>query len=204
MNVKEMLLSCNIEQAAALHLKLQQPPKYDDWDVFLQAHEDFLREIAELEPISGEYVIFGSSSVCKGKTHHNIRLYRKPELYAAYKEYEMLYGNQCPESYSETNLARIVPKALKYLYMNDHGMEMMPWEKLLGADILEDNLQSFGHDLLAALMILEMSFWGFSIEHARQGQKYARDCLQEYLSTQPPHIPPAEEIFPFVVRISIG
>ena len=43
MNVKEMLLSCNIEQAAALHLKLQQPPKYDDWDVFLQAHEDFLR-----------------------------------------------------------------------------------------------------------------------------------------------------------------
>lgn len=37
MNVKEMLLACNIEQAAALHYELHELPGCDDWEAFLIA-----------------------------------------------------------------------------------------------------------------------------------------------------------------------
>lgn len=182
MNVKEMLLSCNSEQAAALHFALQEPPKCNDWDAFLRAHNDFLYEIAAIEPIPGEYVVLGSTAFSDGKAHYCIHMYSKEEL----ENFccEVWEENRPLEAFSKAKLEQLAPNMLGYRFPDHYDMELMPWEELLGVEISEDNLQTFGHDLMAALVIREMSFWGFSIEHASQGQGYVRECLEEFLATQ--------------------
>lgn len=188
MNVKEMLLTCNIEQAAALHFTLQEPPICEGWEGFFLVHQSFLKEIAEIKPIPSEYVIIGSTAVSDGKEYHSIHMYSTGELRENFRRCEIWEENRLPELYTEKELTQIAPNVLGYRFPDDYDMEFMPWEELLGVEVFEDNLHTFGHDLLAALVIREMSFWCLSHECASQGQnrfwKRLEEAMQEVYTPQ--------------------
>ena len=181
MNVKEMLLNCAIEQAAALHFGLQEPPKCNDWGAFLQVHNDFLREIAALEPIPSEYVILGSTTFSNGNAHHSIHRYSQEELHRNFCRCEIWEEDRPLEAFSKAELEQIDPNVPEYRLPDHYDMELMPWEELLGVEVFEDNLQTFGHDLMAALVIREMSLWGLNRECSAQGQNRFWERLEEAL-----------------------
>ena len=179
MTVKEMLLSCNIEQTAALHFAIQEPPKCEDWNQFLQAHRDFIQEITDITPISGGYVILGTHFRSGGKLHFNIHMYCKNDLPESFTRHEAWEENRSLKSYSDADIAQLVPGDLAHSVPEHYDMEQMPWEELLGVEIFEKNLHSFGKDYLAAFVIREMSFWGLSQECSRKGQRGVKNELDK-------------------------
>lgn len=181
MNVKALLLSCNMEKVTSLHFEMQEPPRCEDWDLFLQLHESFLQEIASIEATQSGYVILGSSYTGDGEAQHNIHMYDKAELLAGFTRCQPWEQDLRLEQLSADKLKKIAPDALQYVLPNDYDMETMPWEELLGAEVYDKNVCAFGQDRMAAMLIQEMSFWGLSYEKSRAGQEKLWGRLQEAL-----------------------
>ena len=181
MNVKELLMSCNIQKTAALHFEMQEPPVCQDWDLFLQGHMSFIREIAPIEPVQTGYIILGSTYEDNKEAQHDLQMYDKAELLSVFTRCKFWEQDLQLEYMSEDELGKIRPQALQYVFPNCYDMETMPWEKLLGVELFEENVCAFGQDLMAAMLIQEMSFWGLSYEKSRAGQEQLWGRLQEAL-----------------------
>jgi len=187
MNVKEMLLSCDIEQAAALHFAIQEPPACEDWEGFLQAHRNFLEEIADITPIPSDNIALGIKFRSGGRPYSDVRMYCKSELMESFQRCEALEEDRQLETYSDAELEQIAPEALDYVAPEHYDMELLPWEKMLGVEVFEENLRTVGHNLLAALVIREMSFWGLSHTQSQRGQHDVWEHLQEAMQEVDPH-----------------
>ena len=196
MNVKEMLFSCDMEQAAALHFAIQEPPKCEDWKRFLQMHREFLKEITDITPIPGDYVILGAKFHLGEKVYSEIAMYCKSEFLENFNRCEAWEGGRSLDAYSNTEVARIAPDIMGYVVPEHYDMELMPWEELLGVEVFEENLRTIGHERLAAMVIREMSVWGLRYERSCQGQHVFWKVLQEALQEVDPHrYTSPEEVF---------
>lgn len=196
MNVKEMLLSCDIEQAATLHFAIQEPPACEEWEGFLQVHRDFIEEIADITPITSDNVLLCTNFYIGGKPHSEIRMYCKSELLKNFQRCEAWEEDRLLESYSDAEIKRIAPKTLGYVYPEYFDMELLPWEEVLGVEVFEENLRTVGHDQLAAVVIREMSFWGLSYERSQRGQHEFWERLQETMQEVEEHqYIPAEKVY---------
>lgn len=196
MNVKEMLLGCNIDQAAALHFAIQEPPACEDWGGSLHAHRNFLEEIAHITPIPSDNVVLCTNFFGAGKPHSEIRMYCKSKLLKNFQRCEAWEEDRLLESYSNAEIKQIAPKALGYVYPEYFDMELLPWEEVLGVEVFEENLRTVGHDQLAAVVIREMSFWGLSYERSQQGQHEFWEQIQEALQEVEEHrYIPAEKVY---------
>ena len=179
MNIKNLLITCDIEKAAELHFVLQEPPKSEDWEGFLRAHLDFANEIAGIQAIPGDYVILGSKILVACDPFQQIQLYRKKEIEEKFCRCEAWEGDRPLERYTDAELEQISPNALGYVFPDAYDMETMPWEELLGAEVFSENVDAFGQELMAALVIREMSYWGLSYERSRQGQRRLRERIEK-------------------------
>lgn len=196
MNVKEMLLSCDIEQTAALHFAIQEPPKCEDWKRFLQMHRDFIEEIADITPIPGDNVALGSKLHSGGKTYSEVRMYCKSDLLKNFNRCEAWEAERSLRAYSDDEVEQIAPKILGYAAPEHYDMELMPWEKLLGVEVFEENLRTVGHDQLAAMVIREMSLWGLSYERSQQGrQEFLKRIQEALLEVEEHQYIPAEKVY---------
>lgn len=196
MNVKEMLHSCDIEQTAALHFIIQEPPACKDWERFLQAHRDFIQEIKNITPIPSDNVVFGIEFYASGKPYVEIHMYDKNELLKNFQRCEAWEEDRLLETYANVELEQINPDTLGYTVHKHYDMELMPWEEVLGVEVFEKNLHAFGHDQLAAMVIREISFWGLGYEQFQQGQNDVwKRLLEAIQALNERSCIPAEQIY---------
>lgn len=179
MNVKELLISCDIEKTAALHFELQEPPICPDWEDFLLSHLAFIAEIADIQPVPCEYVILGSKVGVGDRTHQEIHMYILEELRKDFRRCQAWDEDRSLESYLDTEVEQLAPDVMDYTLPNSYDMKLVPWEELLGVEVFEKNAETFGRELLAALVIREMSFWGLSYERSSCGQSRFWERIQE-------------------------
>ena len=179
MNVKELLMSCDIRQAALVHYGIQEPPYCEDWGRFFHAHQSFIQEIATIEPVAGDYVILGSINYYDSEDTYSVDMYCKTELPAEFQPCSCLDRDKRAEDYSDEEIAQIADEVLRYRFPASYDMEFMFWEELLGAEVFDENVCAVGRDVLAALVIREMSFWGLSYEKTRQAQQRFWQRLEE-------------------------
>jgi hypothetical protein len=179
MNVKELLMSCDIQQAALMHYGIQWPPYWEDWGSFFHAHQSFIQEIATIEPVAGDYVILGSTNYNDCEDPHSVHMYCKTELPAEFQPCSYLDLDRRAEDYSDEEIAQIADEVLRYRFPDSHDMESMFWEELLGVEVFDGNMCAVGRDVLAALVIREMSFWGMSYEKTKQAQQRFWRNLEE-------------------------
>ena len=191
MNVKEMLLGCNIDQAAALHFAIQEAPACEDWEGFLQAHRDFIEEIADITPIPGNKVVLGVKFHLGRKSYAEVRMYCKSELRNNFRRCEAWEEERLLETYSDAELEQITPETMGYVAPKHYDMDLMPWEKVLGVEVFEENLRTVGHDRLAAMVIREM----IGYERFQRGQCEFGRWIQEALREKDGHhYIPAEKV----------
>ena len=181
MNAKEILLSCNIEKAAALHFTQKEPPVCQDWKAFLQMHLDFAAQIADIQPIPSDNVVLSIHFYTDDKPYYEIRMYCKSELLNNFRRCQAWEEDRTVASYSEAELEQLTFQTLGYVFPEFYDMELMPWKELLGAEVLKENVDTFGRELLAAVIIWEISFWGLSYEGSFCGQNRVWAHIQEIM-----------------------
>lgn len=192
MTVKDLIRECDIQKVVALHFEMQENPRIDDYELFLNLHLIFLRDIREIEPIPGDNLILASCIPLNETNVYEVRMYHKAEIKEQFVRLAVLEGEWTSfEQLDAATYAQVDEALHSYCHLNHYDMETAIWEELLGAELFEDNLNHIGADKMAACLIKELTFFGFSLDDTNRGQARIQSGIEaainemEYLESLP-------------------
>ena len=192
MIVRDLLMECNIEKVAALHFEMQEEPRVDDYKLFLDQHYIFLRDIRKIELVPGDNLILASRIPLNDTSEYEVRMYHKSEMKEQFIRIEALEDEWTSfEQLDAATYAQVDEALRSYCHLNHYDMETAAWGELLGAELFEENINQIGRDRLAACLIKEMTFWGFSQDDSDRGRARIRSEIEdainemEYLESLP-------------------
>lgn len=116
MTVKELLLTCDISNVAALHFEIQEEPRETDWEIFLGKHILFLQDIKEIEPAPDDYLVLGTRFQAQGRTEYELHLYKKADILANFVRHEIFEGDWTLDQLSEEELLQVEQFHRNYSY----------------------------------------------------------------------------------------
>lgn len=189
MIVKEMLLACDPEAMIRIHYQMQEPPKAEDFEQFRQMHMDFLQEIAAIEPDPSDLVLLGYPDAGGEMNKGVVGLFSEAEILSSLSRCAGWQQHRGIDQLCEDTQIDLLWEQVLNSNLDRYDMETMPWEQLLGVEVLEENLRAFGHDRMAAAIVEELSFWGLSYKKSKEGLKRFWDGLEEAMKEMEPGLP---------------
>lgn len=157
MNVKQMLLSCNKDVTAMMLFRLQGGLQFKDWEQFQKMYDAFYEKVAATEAVAGDFVILGSSYRSGTEEIHNVYAYTRSGLLFDFRRCQV-WEQDWTEEQLVARLDLLEDSRMYYSMPYHCIMSSMSWEALLGAEVFEKNLRTFGHEWMAAIVIYKMIF----------------------------------------------
>lgn len=196
MIVKDLLEQCMEEQIVSAVLDLCGVDQAER-DSVAQSYLVFLERLRQLQPMETGHILLAVSFVDDGKETLDIPIYRKEDLKAIHfaKLHQL-------ENLDELSLDEL-RKAMQTLSLPDgYAFEFSPWEEILGYELNTENAAKVGFPRLAAAVIYEMTFFGFTKEEMDAERQKLQEAIEESEAVkklpeeeQKKHFKSMEEVF---------
>jgi hypothetical protein len=148
---------------------------------------EFIQRLKAIQPVDTEHLILGYYHVDEGDEHLETLLYRKADVELFDPNSELAHIDDVSDLSDDEieRLSQLRPIPDSYAY------ELSPWYEILGYEVCEDNVQEIGPAKLAAAVIYEMTFFGYTEADVDRERKKLDEAIAEEEAIR--QLPPEEQ-----------
>ena len=183
MNVKDLLLSCPLAELA--EEVCRQEENLDDPETAAVMCEYVILQLEEKEPLDTGHVLIGISFLFDGQEWLDPCLYRKEEFFGWNGEPKELSEIESVQKLSDAEVESLLGRGSS---LTSYGFDFAPWNEILGYELLEENIADIGAIALAAAILEEMTFFGYTEGDAEEQWQEVEERVEEaerYLALPP-------------------
>ena len=173
MIIKDLLERCPEEQIVSAVLDLSSVDQAERNSV-AQSYRAFLERLRQIQPLDTRHILLAVSPVDDDKETLDVPVYRKEDWKGL--RFDRL---QQLENLDVLSLEEL-QKEMKSLSLPEgYAFELSPWEEILGYELNTENAGEIGFARLAASVIYEMTFFGFTEEEVEAERQKLQEAIEE-------------------------
>ena len=196
MIIKDLLEQCPEEQIVSAVLELCDVDRGEQ-DSVAQSYFAFLKRLQRIQPLDTGHILLAVSFIDDGKETLDVPVYRKEELRVI--RFDRLHQLA---NLDKLSLEELQKERQSLSLPDGYAFEFSPWEEVLGYELNIKNAEEIGSSRLAATVIYEMTFCGFTEEEVESERQKLQDAIEESEAVkklpeeeQKKHFKSMEEVF---------
>ena len=196
MIIKDLLEQCPEEQVISAVLDLCGVDQTER-DSVAQSYRAFLERLQQIQPLDTGHILLAVSFIDDGKERLDVPVYRKEQMEA------IRFDRLCKlVNLGKLSLEELQKERQSLSLPDGYAFEFSPWEEVLGYELNIENAEEIGLPRLAAAVIYEMTFCGFTDEEVEAERQKLREAIEESEAVkklpeeeQKKHFKSMEEVF---------
>lgn len=178
MIVKDLIDGCSEDEIITAVIALCDVDE-EEREEIKQNYAAFINTLKKIKPVNTEYMLIGFSYLDDGKERLDVPLYKKSDI----QNFEVV------EIKDMENVEDLSAEEIDHLYSTlfipeGYSFALSPWEEILGYEINKENVRDVGASKLAAAVIYEMTFFGFTNDEREAEHRKLREMVHEIKETE--------------------
>lgn len=180
MLVYDVIKNCDIAHAACIWLDVwADEEERRQWSDSAARVILFWEMLCGLAPSLSGYVMIAFNCCEYGKRYTTTKMFQKADLM---ESLDTIRGREMPAYSEETpvDVLREIGYEVSRWFPRSYDFESRPWEDVLGVEMYADNVERTGMDAIAAYLLYEMSFDGYTREVHDARRKYLGELWENF------------------------
>ena len=178
MIVKDLFKNCSKKKVLDLvlerHKKIYGNKPEKAHRALRAAYRNVLHNLSRRMPLPSEFLLLKISYIGDGEFFEQISLFSKEEVKEKKENFVELENLDEKKEYSYEEI-----EAIQSLLPRSYSSSFIPWSKVLGHEVNEENVKEYGKESILADILYDITFFGFSEKEMKEEKEKLDKILSE-------------------------